>query len=253
MTGEVELSLLAFASSSAPLPRRISTVLAAALEHIGGRRTDLDEVHRLPVGDRQFLARRLAGALGQDILWLAPRCSACGARFDVRIVQSSLPVKEAGPSFPWTEAVLSWGRCRLRVPTGEDQEAVADIPDDDDAVRALARRCIVAPLPPPGTDLTDGDVSRVEQALESVAPEVTSLAESTCPECGEVNRIPLDPYACITAGSDDLWDEVHEIATVYHWSERDILALPRERRRSYLNRIARSRGERQAGVSGPVR
>ena len=36
--------------------------------------------------------------------------------------------------------------------------------------------------------------------------------------------------------------EVDSIARVYHWSEGEILALPRERRQYYLSRIDRARG-----------
>jgi hypothetical protein len=34
-----------------------------------------------------------------------------------------------------------------------------------------------------------------------------------------------------------LLDAVHQLARAYHWSEREILALPRERRRQYLARV----------------
>jgi hypothetical protein len=35
---------------------------------------------------------------------------------------------------------------------------------------------------------------------------------------------------------------VHVLASTYHWSERQILGLPRSRRRLYLDLIDRSRG-----------
>ena len=41
---------------------------------------------------------------------------------------------------------------------------------------------------------------------------------------------------------DSLDREVHTLAMQYHWSETDILSLPRERRRRYLRLIDRERG-----------
>jgi len=35
---------------------------------------------------------------------------------------------------------------------------------------------------------------------------------------------------------------VHTLAWYYHWSEAEILALPRARRQLYLSRIDRARG-----------
>ncbi len=250
VTGEFELTLLENAASAAPLPRRVTAVLAAALAHVGNARPGSDALHGLAIADRQFLMRCLAQVLGYDTLWLAPTCEACHERFDVQVEQSLLPVKEAGASFPFATAETSWGHCRLRVPTGADQEAAASIPDDGGATRFLACCCMVDPIPGVVPELGDDDMHRIEDALEAAAPEVATFAESRCPECGHPNRIYIDPYACLTTGSDALWDEIHELATAYHWSERDILALPRERRRTYLRRIARSHGVAEATAAG---
>lgn len=50
--------------------------------------------------------------------------------------------------------------------------------------------------------------------------------------------------------ADLLLTEVHALALHYHWSERDILALPRARRRRYLallaDALARGRREDEA-------
>ncbi len=43
---------------------------------------------------------------------------------------------------------------------------------------------------------------------------------------------------------DRLYREVHHLALHYHWSERDILALPHGKRRRYLALLADAAGER---------
>ncbi len=39
-------------------------------------------------------------------------------------------------------------------------------------------------------------------------------------------------------GMDGLLEEVHHLAYHYHWAEREILAMPRSKRRQYLSLLA---------------
>jgi hypothetical protein len=200
-------------------------------------------VHELAVADRQFLMRHVAGAIGSGETWVSAVCGVCEGRFDVGVDQAALPAKQAGPDFPYAAAHTSQGSVRLRVPTGADQEAVAAIADDSAAVRTLASRCVIEAED--GRELREwdgADLARIEAALEAAAPEVATLAEAACPECGQHNEVYVDPYACLATADDILFDEIHQVASVYHWSEESILGLPRERRRIYLDRIDRARG-----------
>jgi hypothetical protein len=240
ITGELELALLEQAAH-ASLARRVTLALSGVLSRVGDVAASADVVHGLATGDRQFLVRQLARALGRDTLWITATCDTCRQRFDVQIEQSALPVKEAGDSFPFAAAQTSWGLCRLRVPTGADQETAAALVDDRDAVRALARCCVLEGIPEANV-LGDADIASIERAVEAVAPEAATVAETKCPACEHTNRIYVDPYACLANGSDTLWDEIHDMASAYHWSESAILGLPRERRHRYLSRIARERG-----------
>jgi hypothetical protein len=70
---------------------------------------------------------------------------------------------------------------------------------------------------------------------------VTELA-SVCPACGASHPVALDPYLVTRRSPRELYDEVHLLAWHYHWSEAEILALPRDRRQLYLRRIDRARG-----------
>ena len=66
-----------------------------------------------------------------------------------------------------------------------------------------------------------------------------------CPECGADNRVSIDPYFCLGRVSQDLFGDIHRLASHYHWSEAEILAMPRWRRQRYLALIDRSRGMTQ--------
>jgi hypothetical protein len=177
--------------------------------------------------------------------WLALPCDRCGELCELPIRHGELPVKPAGKGYPFAVVETSRGPLRFHVPTGEDQEAISGIADAWEACRTLTFRCLMGEPVPSLTsslDFSADDIQKVEAALEQVAPEVTTEAEVACALCGERLRVHLDPYFCLERGGGDLFAEIHTLASVYHWSERQILHLPRDRRQLYLALIDRERG-----------
>lgn len=219
---------LAEAAEASSMPGAVTAVLAAALAELGGEPATEETVRDLAVGDRQFLARQLSVHLGHDPVWLTAVCRECGESFDFEVRQADLPVKEAGESFPYAQT----GGLRLRVPTGADQEAIAGL-SDERAVNALFERCRIE---------GEGEMSAAEAAVEEASPEVALAALAACPACGAGNEVAVDPYLGLPAHGEELFAEVHLLASSYHWSEAEILALPRSRRRLYLRLIDRLRG-----------
>jgi hypothetical protein len=251
LTGEVELAMAEQAASDLGVPGWVTGVLAAALEHVGGEPADRELVRDLCVGDRQFLARRLAGHLGRDAVWLTADCGHCGEGFDFHLRQSALPVKEveaeSGADPPRAEVATTLGTCRLRPPTGADQEAVAVVDDDAEALRVLVRRCLLAVAGEPVEEgkeiaLQDHDLEAIEAALEAVSPEVALIVRARCPECDGENDVWVDPYLGLWDRGDELFAEIHTLAAGYGWSEDEILRLPRTRRQIYLRLMDRARG-----------
>jgi hypothetical protein len=230
---------LAEAVAAPSLPAAVTAALAVALAEVGGEPATPAVVRELAVGDRQFLARQLSGHLGRGRVWLTATCTACGESFDFAVPQTELPVKEAGAGYPYAEVETPRRRLRLRVPTGADQEAIAGL-GDDDAVRLLFERCLLAG--DAAADADDGELAAAETAVEAVAPEVALAAVAACPACGAGNEIAVDPYLVLAVHPEELFVEVHRLASSYHWSEAEILALPRDRRRLYLRLIDRARG-----------
>ncbi|NOR05034.1 MAG: hypothetical protein GQ575_01845 [Deltaproteobacteria bacterium] len=251
LTGNVELALAEIAGSDGSLPSQVTAALSATLGQVGGDVPTLSRVEALCVADRQFLMRCLAIFLGMEDIWLTARCARCGKCFDFFIKQSELPVKQAGESFPFASVETSAGLCRMRVPNGADQVAIAAIEDSEVALQTLVHLCIVG-FP----DASDGegkpenlakkfnadDLRRVEAALEEVAAEVTTMIQAVCPECEQANLVEINPYMCLQQGQTSLFSEIHILASTYHWSETEILSMPKNRRQCYLKLIDRSRG-----------
>lgn len=235
LNGELELRVAGRLAQGGAWPDCLTDLLAETVERCADRPADRATLAELCVADRQWLLLNLLRDWQGDALWLTSECPRCGTRLDHGLQRSAIPVKPAGSGFPFTEVELG-GRClALRVPSGADQTAVAAL-DGADAARALARRCL---LDDGAAVVLDDDALRaIGAALEAVAPELAATLQVRCAHCGMEHPIGFDPCAIGPAASDALFDDVHTIALAYHWSERDILALPRARRQRYLERIA---------------
>jgi hypothetical protein len=188
--------------------------------------------------------RQLAVRMGTDRMWLTARCHCCGEAMDLSVENSALPVKPAGKGYPFARVSSRRRAWRFRVPTGRDQEAIAGIVDPADATEELLRRCWAPTKNNPASSprFSPDAVARIEAAMDDVAPQVATEATTTCPACGEELSVPVDPYALLLLGERSFFSEVHTLASAYHWSEGEILAMPRARRQVYLKLIDEARG-----------
>lgn len=259
LTGECELMLC-----EQPTPaqddvfchaQRVTHVLCQNLASIGGQSATRETVNALSVGDRQFLMRQLAVHIDDGVVWLTAVCGQCTEKFDVSFRHSELPVKPAGEHYPSKDIEISLGKVTVSVPTGNDQLAVVEIANQQQAmwrlitrlVRRKGRRQQLQP-----EQLTTEDIEQIEITAEAMSPEIATELSASCPNCQAENRLPVTPYSCFDRSADDLLNEIHTIALYYHWSEQDILALPSARRQHYIQLIDRSRGmaERHQMIHG---
>ncbi|MBI5936905.1 MAG: hypothetical protein HY850_03565 [Betaproteobacteria bacterium] len=239
ISGTLELALAEAGETAANTPGAVTLALAAALEHLGGEPATPQRVARLCVADRQFLMRELERCLGQTGGWFQVACSACAAHFDFHLDYAELPVQEAGTSYPIAQVEVAGQAVAFRLPNGADQEILAALPVTE-ARRWLLRQLAQTPAT---IDALDADaISAIEAGLEAVSPGVIVQVRANCPDCGTENHVDLNPYRALSRGSDELLQEVHQIAGHYHWDEAEILALPRARRQRYLRLIDRARG-----------
>jgi hypothetical protein len=183
--------------------------------------------------------RELERHLGDGGGWFEADCAQCGAPFDFALDYAQLPVQPAGDAYPQAQVDIDGRQLRLRLPTGADQEILAALPQAQ-AVQWLLQQ--LASEPDRLGPLDQAGIAAVDAALEAVSPAIVLAVQAACPECGSANDVELDPYRALARRSDELLQEVHEIAAHYHWSEAEILALPRARRLRYLQMIAGESG-----------
>lgn len=242
-TGRVEQAIVDMATME-KRPDYVTSLLTATMDSIGNCPIDAKIVADLCVADRHFLLLRLTELLHGNQLWLEVDCCACGEKFDVDVKRSELPIEAAGHDFPYASLKLHDQLLKLRVPTGRDQEAIAGYPEKD-ALRMLLERCIcsvdgVSPEQGFISALDSDDIEKIDAALNEASPTVCNQLLVICPECQQEQRAEMDHSSLVYLSRRHLFDEVHTLASNYHWSESAILDLPQDRRRLYISLINNS-------------
>jgi len=259
---EEELLANSHAPSSAAL---VTSILSRCVRRLGTISPVPEDVARgLLVADRQYLLLRLrevtfGSQVRSSIVCPWPDCR---QRIDVSFPLDAIPVREStdhGPIYtlmlsPEAAMVDAQGEhhreVAFRLPTGADQEALSAMVLDNaaQALTLLLQRCIqrIGPFEEPGAELV-GRLSplarmEIEQHMEAVAPQLDLTMESTCPECNReyVEAFDLQEFFFgeLRINHDVLYREIHYLAYHYHWSEREIVELPREKRRKYIEVLA---------------
>jgi hypothetical protein len=236
LTGTDEESL-AGVPDDVPAAARVSELLARAVAKIGLLdRVTASEAAELTVGDRERLLLHLYAENFASKLKLRAECGKCGEQIDADVAVADLLVdtdREPRPDYEFSTEGTS---LRFRLPRGGDQEAAGILArrDIEAACNLLVDRCIIE-----GARDTRA-MDELERKFAELDPQAETMVQLVCPLCTATSDIFVDAATLIfeqIAPAGRLLDEVDSIARSYHWSEREILALPTARRRAYLERI----------------
>jgi hypothetical protein len=213
----------------------VTDLLAACLSDGEGTRFSKNEIWHWT------LKRRTQGLLAVAVAscgaaWEATRrCANPGCREIMEIPIDLSQFRQDWRSERVAVAVDETRTVEVRLPRAEDlkawrAEGVAD-------PEAMVRRLVAVPEAPDPTW-----TPRIEAALSAADPLTDLVLETTCPYCGADNAVPFPLEDSLLAAlrrlGERLLEEIHLLASTYHWSEAEILALPAGRRRFYLARIA---------------
>jgi hypothetical protein len=254
LTGDDEEALLE--RNAALLPERTSALIARCVRRLGAIDAVTEEyAAELIVGDREALVLALRRLTFGERLQCVIDCSACGEAMDVDLTVGDLLLAPYGASAPTYEESIrgndgDW-RVRYRLPTGADQAAVARACAEsaDGGARELLARCVLDVTAPAGVvrdaaSVPDFVAEALGDRMAALDPQAEIALNFACPTCAAQSSTILDAadlfFRELATGGDALYLEVHRLALHYHWSERDILALPRGKRRRYLALLADS-------------
>jgi len=243
----------------------VTTILSRCVKRIGVISPVTKEVARgLLVADRQYLLLKLREATFGEQVQATIRCPwpGCGKKVDIDFSINDIPIRESAIKEPIYKMDLSQDAAYIedddeacseitfRLPNGGDQEVISPFLYENEAraFSMLLKRCIkgIGPIHNPGEEVVEklSPLARkeIEKRMEEVAPKVELTMEANCPECSRDFSVPFDLqeffFGELRTSRDLLYREVHYLAYHYHWSEQEILEMPREKRRGYIEILA---------------
>jgi rRNA maturation protein Nop10 len=171
---------------------------------------------------------------------LTPCCPHCGAITELSLTAAEIELTcEAVPELVEPQLLrIDEHAILLRPVSAGDLADLEQLNDPDHMRIALINRCVLAVDGTAGADAPETLIAPIEAALAKADPAAEITLELTCPDCGEAWSELFDPltvlWSDIRSQTGRLLNDVAELARAYHWSERDILAMPHARRRFYL-------------------
>jgi hypothetical protein len=146
----------------------------------------------------------------------------------------------------------------FRLPTGADQEELSSrlAQDEAGALAGLLGRCLqrIGGQTPPAdavSALSPLARAEIEEQMARLAPRVEQTMEAGCAECGRQFTAPFDVQRFFFGelrADGQLYQEVHYLAYHYHWSEHEIMAMTRDKRRRYIDVLSDAIGELNRGA-----
>lgn len=231
--------------------RLASALLSRCVQQIGAIKPVSEATTRnLLVADRQYLLLKLREATFGDQVQATIICpdTDCNHKVDIDFSTEDIPVKESKDKGPLYQMQLPAEADQVivfRLPNGGDQEMISPLLQNEvEAAVSLLGRCVqrIGDKDNPGADgisqLSPEALMAIERQMEWLAPAVELTMTGDCPECGTAFAIPFDLtgffFSELRTNRNLLFREVHFLAFHYHWSEREIMEMSRNKRRKYI-------------------
>lgn len=202
----------------------------------------------LTATDRDRLLAAIYRQTFGDRVQSTATCPGCGERFDLEFSIEHLAgtLDETGGVNVSAEGVIALeDGARLRLPTGEDELAVAGLPPEE-AARELFKRCLV--------DGSAGVTPEIaDQRIAEAAPVLDLDLDAVCPECGREQQVHFDLQFYLLRSIEQerrlLAREVHLLARAYGWGLGEILSLARTQRRTLVELVEADNAAKHGAVA----
>lgn len=207
--------------------RAVSALLSVFTASLGRKKDPIPEFFdAMTFADRHALLAHLLIAEGIPHLEAVADCDRCGTRLEFSLDLRSITLPMYDPARPMRLTLGEQTR-EMRLPTPRDAAAV---PGDLDLIAA----CL-------GCSPDEAQLWRVaaEEMMAFWDPLGEIELEGKCGECGQALHASCDLaqtwLARVHRRIGEMLSDIHLLASHYHWSERDILALPAARRAAYID------------------
>jgi hypothetical protein len=250
-------------TGAAPAAELVTRVLARCVRRAGGDPIGEELAREMLVGDRQYLLLQLRALTFGDRVAAKISCPwpQCGQAADVdfRISDITIPRYEGVALHEMNLSVEAMQGCspepgsplvEFRLPRGRDQEEIAPLVEANEAaaLRRLLELCVtkLGGCANPPAEWIHGLSARarreIEHRMEELSPGLELIMDVKCPECERPFQAPFDVhdffFGELKTSRELLYREVHYLAYHYHWGEQEIMDMPREKRRKYIEVLA---------------
>jgi hypothetical protein len=243
LTRHVDLDI-DFGQASRPV--LITQLLSSCLRKTDGKGyySD-DEIWHWSLKDRlQALLVIVVATQGQR-LRLQVRCVQPGCRELMEIELDLADFSQSGQPTTLSFQPTPETELQLRLPNGCDQLYwLSNNGAVDNSFAKMAATLVTqvnGETPPEGWQVPDAWLDLIGAELEQHDTLMTIEIETTCPACLQNMQLDLDiekHLLSFLAGEQKrLLNQIHQLASAYHWSETDIVALTCQRRHYYTTRI----------------
>lgn len=210
-----------------PLEAAASRTLAIYVARLGERHDpEAADFDSLTFADRHSLIAHLLIVNQKPEISTVVDCERCAAQLELALDLRGIRLRAHDPRRPLI--LRSKGEMRsIRLPAPHDLQSVKDPLDVVAACLACSR----------------DDAQRWQHLAERVFAAYDPLAQievtGRCTACGTLVSSSADLVekwlALVSRRASELIGDVHALASHYHWSENDILALPPARREAYID------------------
>jgi hypothetical protein len=228
MQGSPEARVLALweaAAECAPLLRTLTLAAAGGAPH--------SDVADLSIGHRDAYLLALRQECFGPTFACVVNCPECGAELEMELTAADLAVR--GGDRDCATVTVDGADIEFRAVTSRDLLAVADRPA---ARRELIHRCITSAQPGDADSLSEPTLEALSAAMSALDPQADVDVEIDCAVCDHHWSAPFDIagylWSELHAHALRILRDVHELASLYGWSESDVLAVSPTRRRRYL-------------------
>jgi hypothetical protein len=197
---------------------------------------DLNDLVRLPLGERDRLLLQVRRDNFGDWLDSYVNCPACRERLEFSLSCAALLAQAQSTAAAVKRLDVDGTPFELCCPDSADAAAMAAAADVEAGVDIMLARCVCSAG---GADeLTPARRAVIAKELAALDPAAEILLDLFCAACGHTWRTVFDInhflWSEIRARARRLLQEVDALARSYHWSEAEILGLSEARRALYL-------------------
>jgi len=226
------------------IPLLVTRLLVGGLARSDGTPFSADEVWQWTLARRLQALLAVVVATSGRHLPLQLHCSQTACRDFIELEVDLLQFVTAAADGPLVFRLSPETEIGARLPTGDDQCYWLQHEPAEVAPELLAQRLVTHVNGQAVTDdwtLPASWLDPMSSQLERHDPLMDLRLTTRCPSCETDLAVQPDLEATlleVLAGEQQsLLDQIHCLASVYHWSEAEIVALSPGRRRYYLDRL----------------